>query len=124
MIVTNRYLWTRKNGKNVNTHRKIIEDSIGRTLLYNEVVHHIDGNKTNNNLENLKLMSRSEHSKLHKKPMRMVILTCSVCGKVYLYRNSLYMFRKRKGKTKFMCSKRCVGLNSKCFLPHKTKNNN
>lgn len=29
------------------------------------VVHHIDGNITNNNIDNLNVMTRSEHTKLH-----------------------------------------------------------
>jgi len=47
-------------------HRIIIEKKIGRPLAASEVVHHIDGNGLNNNLSNLKLMSKSEHAKVHK----------------------------------------------------------
>ena len=36
-------------------HRIIMENHIGRILNPNEVVHHIDGNKLNNNIENLQL---------------------------------------------------------------------
>jgi len=46
-------------------HRYLIEQSLGRKLQSDEVVHHIDGNKQNNSLDNLKVMSRSEHSKIH-----------------------------------------------------------
>lgn len=38
---------------------------LGRGLLSGEVVHHIDGNKANNNLDNLYLTSVQEHNKLH-----------------------------------------------------------
>lgn len=55
------------NGKNKGrgVHVVIIEQKIGRKLFSNEVVHHIDGNKHNNDVDNLQLMTRSEHSKLH-----------------------------------------------------------
>ena len=46
-------------------HRRVLEESLGRKLDCNEVVHHIDGNKKNNNLPNLVLMSRSEHVLIH-----------------------------------------------------------
>ena len=46
-------------------HRKMMEDFLGRKLSRNEVVHHIDGIKTNNVMNNLLLMTNSEHSRLH-----------------------------------------------------------
>lgn len=53
--------------KQVLKHRHIMEKHIGRKLKHGEVVHHIDGNVENNNLENLLLLSNSEHTKLHWK---------------------------------------------------------
>ncbi len=46
-------------------HRKIMEEHLGRKLSSNEIVHHIDGNKLNNDISNLKIVSRSEHMKIH-----------------------------------------------------------
>lgn len=46
-------------------HRIVMEKHLGRPLTANEVVHHKDGNKRNNNIQNLELMQRSEHSRLH-----------------------------------------------------------
>lgn len=48
-------------------HVVVMESLIGRRLYYNECVHHVDHDKTNNNPENLQLMTRSEHAKLHAK---------------------------------------------------------
>lgn len=46
-------------------HRVVAESKLGRYLAEEEVVHHINGIKTDNRIENLQVMSASEHSKLH-----------------------------------------------------------
>lgn len=46
-------------------YRIIAANKIGRSLTSEEVVHHIDGDVTNNEPENLQVMSRAEHSSLH-----------------------------------------------------------
>lgn len=43
-----------------------MEKHLGRGLLRGEVVHHIDGNKTNNDDNNLALMTNSSHARLHR----------------------------------------------------------
>ena len=49
-------------------HRWVVEKSIGRKLLSNEVVHHRDGNKLNNSISNLEVFSsQEEHHTLHQK---------------------------------------------------------
>lgn len=55
------------NNVGIKTHRKVMEEHIGRKLLPKELIHHIDGNKLNNKIENLKIVTPSEHSKLHRK---------------------------------------------------------
>lgn len=47
-------------------HRIIIEENIGRKLKRNEVVHHIDGDKQNNNISNLELLTLEKHSRIHR----------------------------------------------------------
>lgn len=60
-----KYKAIKVNGKKIDEHRYIMEQHLGRKLTKNEVVHHINGNKQDNRLENLELMSRSEHSRKH-----------------------------------------------------------
>ena len=48
-----------------HTHRIVAEQKLGRKLEKGEIVHHIDGNKRNNNPDNLMVMTQSEHARLH-----------------------------------------------------------
>jgi len=60
----NKYLFETKTSK--NKHRVLAEKLLGRKLSYHEVIHHIDENPSNNSLDNLMLMTREAHGKLHK----------------------------------------------------------
>lgn len=59
------YVFERVNGKWVRQHRHRMEQKLGRKLLKGEVVHHKDENKTNNEPDNLELMSEFGHKSHH-----------------------------------------------------------
>lgn len=62
----------RSSGGYQKEHRVLIELDIGRRLLEGEVVHHVDGDKTNNSKENLLLCSGNfEHRKVHAQLERL-----------------------------------------------------
>lgn len=46
-------------------HRIVVEDHLGRKLIDDEVVHHINECKTDNRIENLQIVSRREHARIH-----------------------------------------------------------
>ena len=46
-------------------HILVVEGAIGRHLVANECVHHINENKRDNRIENLKIMTKSEHMRYH-----------------------------------------------------------
>lgn len=49
----------------IREHIKVIQDNIGRKLFPDEVIHHIDGNKLNNELSNLDICSKQQHNACH-----------------------------------------------------------
>lgn len=51
--------------KRVFEHILVAEEKIGRSMLEDEVVHHINGNRKDNRPENLEVMLRSDHVRLH-----------------------------------------------------------
>ena len=60
-----KYFWI-SDGTSIKEHRAVMEQMIGRKLEPGEEVHHIDGDRANNNPSNLMLLTKSEHSRLHR----------------------------------------------------------
>ena len=54
----------------VAEHRLVMENYISRYLNGKEIVHHKNGNTLDNDINNLELMTASEHSKLHANKKR------------------------------------------------------
>jgi hypothetical protein len=59
-------------GGRIREHIYIMQNHIGRPLKKGEVVHHIDGNKSNNDLSNLDLCTVQEHNNCHAKIEKIV----------------------------------------------------
>jgi hypothetical protein len=49
-------------------HRVVAEQMLGRALMPGEIVHHIDGDKHNNNPSNLQVMTQDHHLREHLAP--------------------------------------------------------
>ena len=57
---------TAASGKYVPEARLIMSEHLGRVLTSDELVHHVNGDSLNNNVNNLMVVSQREHRQLHK----------------------------------------------------------
>lgn len=69
-------------------HRLIMEQHLGRRLLPNEVVHHINGDKLDNRVENLEVMVKESHDSHGWQNQRWQV-TCPCCNETFPLRGNV-----------------------------------
>lgn len=88
-------------------HRVVMENKLGRLLRLDEHVHHRDGDRTNNCIENLEIVNPSEHARMHQQVPK-VPCACP-CGRTFELVPCKYRDRIKKSKNnQVFCSHRCA----------------
>lgn len=94
-------------------HRLIVEAALGRKLTDDEQVHHINGDKQDNRIENLRVLTNSEHQQLHGAgrwlptlEQRWPVIKCAECGKDFRAKACRLRSADPKSHTKY-CSLAC-----------------
>jgi hypothetical protein len=62
----NAYRYVSVDGTKIGQHRHLMQQHLQRKLTRDEVVHHINEDKLDNRIENLVVVSRAEHRRLHR----------------------------------------------------------
>lgn len=73
----------------VREHILVMERHIERPIKKGEAIHHIDGDKTNNNIKNLQLMTVAEHNACHAANDRLIM---------ELYRSGIVVYDRKSKK--------------------------
>lgn len=100
------------NGKmtSVSYPKYLMETFLGRKLLPDETVDHIDNDPLNNDLSNLRIVTRAENARRAVKPAELTELVCKTCGVKFFRRLAVHKrnveVRKVDGP---FCSHKCVG---------------
>jgi DNA-directed RNA polymerase subunit RPC12/RpoP len=95
------------SGGHVPLHRIVMENKLNRILDHSEIVHHIDGNGHNNSIGNLRVMTQSEHVKLHNAQLpHYAEYICTNCEKEF---KTIWHKRHPENKNHF-CSRSCSAL--------------
>lgn len=86
----------------------LVEIFLNRYLDKDETVDHIDGNFLNNDLSNLRVINRSDHSKQDVLKREDVECVCTWCKTPFTIKGNKLRQRNRRKSTGF-CSKSCTG---------------
>lgn len=96
-------------------HRFIMENYIGRKLTSKEIIHHINGIKTDNRIDNLMVISQSEHVKKYDAGRKRIInwneyFVPEQKGK-HIWNQNIHCLIKncdRFAKTRYLCRKHYI----------------
>lgn len=87
----------------VSYPKYLVEKYLGRYLVEPETVDHIDGNFSNNELSNLRVVNREIHERSHAKVRTAIKKVCLVCGKEF----------ETFDNSRILCnSKHCAGMSA------------
>ena len=95
--------------KSAQYARYLMENYLQKYLDTDECVDHIDRDKTNDSLENLRVVPRRQSTMEDLKYVQAIAITCVYCGKQALKAARQLNHSAKQNKAGPFCSKSCVG---------------
>ena len=100
--------------RTVSYPKWLLELQLGRKLDPDkETIDHIDSNINNNDLNNLRIMPRDEHSAEDTRRVKKVKFKCAWCDNEFERSPRLIRDKAKKGKAGPFCSRKCAGIYSR-----------
>ena len=108
VVAPDNYPGKKYRGKYCYEHALVWWRGTGKMPSNIELIHHINGNKRDNRLGNLEVLTVQEHNKYHSSGRTVVKLRCPNCGAIFCKeRNKTHLTISTK--TMDFCSRRCIG---------------
>jgi hypothetical protein len=110
-------IWPDASRSTVSFPKYMMETYLGRYLLPEETIDHIDRDVQNNAINNLRILSRKEHVALDISRIKEQNFVCPVCEKTFILSGnkvSRLLTQRSRGKSKTgpYCGKPCAGKGS------------
>lgn len=95
--------------KTISYPKWLMENHIGRRLLSHETVDHKDRDFTNDDINNLQILFKKEHSSLDARRVKPLELSCIWCGNKTFQRPSDFDGNTKQGRAGPFCGPSCRG---------------
>jgi hypothetical protein len=89
-------------------HTLVVWRKYGRVPAKGEEIHHLNGNKHDNSIQNVQLITSDEHKKLHgvMRAVEPINVKCAFCGQLFKLAPKHYNWRKKNNQA-MHCSRSC-----------------
>lgn len=111
--------------KTVSYPKFILQEYLGRFIEGPETVDHIDGDATNNSINNLQILDRTAHANLDAVRVDEIEFVCGVCNKKFKLSGRKLHDAKRnrkRGSVGPFCGRSCAGVATHNTDKYKTTN--
>lgn len=89
--------------------RYVLESHLGRQLDVSETVDHINGDFTDDRVENLQILSLVDNIRKSRTPEKMIEFKCGFCGVVSARKERYIRQHSKSGKAGPFCGRVCAG---------------